>query len=167
MKFRGLLAAVAVAGLVAVLVALPVTAGTSTQYDAAYYEGDEVVMVIPSHTSANPNQFESACFDLGPQANWPRPTATMYTMFLPGATQAACADGSLRHNHVISTAPGDSDYTGAWRIIRVTRGPNFDIAKMPYTSEGEVLAGAAAGELVLTDTGASVRSLVVGAPASS
>ena len=94
-------------------------------------------------------------------ANWPQPTAKLYNMFVPGATQGSCADGSLQHNHVISTAPGDSDYTGAWHVIRVTPGSNFNIAKMPYTSENEVLLGAAAGELVLTDTGASVRASVV------
>jgi hypothetical protein len=32
---------------------------------------------------------------------------------------------------------------------------------MPYTSENEVLFGAAAGELLLADTGASVRASVV------
>jgi hypothetical protein len=39
--------------------------------------------------------------------------------------------------------------------------PNFDIVNMPYTSEAEVIAGAAAGELVLADTGASIRASVV------
>ena len=38
--------------------------------------------------------------------------------------------------------------------------PNFDIAKMPYTSKNEVLLGVAAGEL-LADTGVSVRASVV------
>ena len=95
-------------------------------------------------------------------ANWPQPTARLYNMFVPGATHGgSCADGSFQHDHVLSTAPGDPNYTAAWHVIRVTLGPNFNIAKMPYTSENDVLLGAAAGELVLADTGASVRASVV------
>lgn len=138
------------------------TASSYTFFEAAYYDGGEVTLLFPSHTSENPNQFTSGCLSIGPMANWPQRTAKLYNMFVPGATHGgSCADGSLRHNHVTSTAPGDPNYTGDWHVIRVTPGPNFNIAKMPYTSENEVLLGAAAGELVLTDTGASVRALVV------
>ena len=138
------------------------TASSDAFYEAAYYQGDEVTLLFPSHTSENPNQFTSGCFSIGPIANWPQPTAKLYNMFVPGATHGgSCPDGSFRHNHVLSTAPGDPNYTGAWHVIRVTPGPNFNIAKMPYTSENDVLLGAAAGELVLADTGASVRASVV------
>ena len=86
-------------------------------------------------------------------------------MFVPGATHGgSCADGSFQHNHVLSTAPGDLYYNGAWHVIRVTAGPNFDIAKMPYASENDLLLGVAAGELRLADTGASVRASVVFGP---
>ena len=138
------------------------TASGDEQFEAAYYQGDEVTLLFPSHLSENPNLFTSGCLSIGPMANWPQPAARLYNMFVPGATHGgSCADGSFRHNHVLSTAPGDSNYTGAWHVIRVTPGPNFSIAKMPYTSENEVLLGAAAGELVLADTGASVRASVV------
>jgi hypothetical protein len=138
------------------------TASGSELFEAAYYQGDEVTLLFPSHLSENPNLFTSGCLSIGPIAHWPDPTAKLYNMFVPGATHGgSCADGSLRHNHVTSTAPGDPYYTGAWHVIRVTAGPNFDIAKMPYKSENEVLLGAAAGELRLADTGASVRASVV------
>ena len=138
------------------------TASSYDLFEAAYFQGDEVTLLFPSHLSENPNQFTSGCFSIGPTANWPQPAAKLYNMFVPGATQGgSCPDGSFRHNHVISTAPGNPNYSGAWHVIRVTPGPNFDIAKMPYTSETEVLDGAAAGELVLADTQASVRASVV------
>jgi hypothetical protein len=54
-------------------------------------------------------------------------------------------------------------YTGAWTVVRVTPGPNFNIANMPYTTEADVLAGVAAGELVPTDTGFSFRAPVTSA----
>jgi hypothetical protein len=141
---------------------LTATASSDTFVEAAYYQGNEVTILIPSHLSQNPNQFTSGCFSIGPMQSWPMPTAKLYNMFVPGAIQGgSCPDGTFRHNHVLSTAPGDPNYTGAWHVIRVTPGPNFDVAKMPYTSENEVLLGAAAGELVLADTGASVRASVV------
>jgi hypothetical protein len=153
---------VAATALIAVLVAaVTASASSYTLFEAAYYNGDRITLLIPAHVSEDPNQFGSGCFDLGPTQNWPRPIAKLYTMFLPGATSGSCPDGSFRHDHVTSTAPGDPDYTGAWRVMRVLPGPNFDIANMPYTSEAEVLAGAAAGELVLADTGASIRASVV------
>lgn len=131
-------------------------------FEAAFYQGDEVTLLFPSHLSENPNLFTSGCLSIGPIAHWPDPRAKVYNMFVPGATHGgSCADGSLRHNHVLSTAPGDPLYTGAWHVIRVTAGPNFDISKMPYTSENELLLGVAAGELRLADTGASVRASVV------
>jgi hypothetical protein len=141
------------------------TASGDELFEAAYYQGDEVTLLFPSHLSHNPNLFTSGCLSIGPIAHWPDPTAKLYNMFVPGATHGgSCADGSFRHNHVLSTAPGDPHYTGAWHVIRVTPGPNFNIAKMPYTSENQVLLGAAAGELVLADTRVSVRASVVFGP---
>ncbi len=162
---RAFPALVVATGVVALLVALTATAGSDTRIDRAYYESNEVTLRIPSALSANPNQFRSGCFDLGPNEKWPRPTATFYILLLPGATLASCADGSLLHDHVISTAPGAAGYNAAWRVVRVTPGRYFDIRKMPYTSEGELLAGAAADELILTDTGKSIRAPVVGTTA--
>lgn len=129
--------------------------------EPAYYNGDEVGLVVPSGSSANPHQVVSACFRLGPQHRSSEATSTLYALFVPGATQFSCPDGSRLHDHVITTAPGAPGYTGVWTVVRVTPGPNFDIASMPYTSEAQVRAGVAAGELVTEDTGFSFRAPVV------
>jgi hypothetical protein len=63
---------------------------------------------------------------------------------------------------VLSTIPGQADYTGVWRIVLATPGTAFDPSKMPYTSVDAVLAGEAARELVLTDTGIDFVGPVVG-----
>jgi len=158
MRIRIMLVLCAVLALAAAVTSA--TAG-GPSVDPAYYQGHEVSLLIPSSASANENQFVSGCFNLGPQQNWPDPASTLYTLFVPGATGHSCPNGSFLHDHVVSSAPGDPGYTGAWRVVRVTPGPNFAVSKMPYTSEAAVLAGAAARELVLTDTGASIRASVV------
>lgn len=80
----------------------------------------------------------------------------------PGAAQHACADGTIRHDHVLSAVPGSSGYNGAWRIVLATPGDKFDVSKIPYTSVSAVLAGVAADELVLADTGVTFLGAVVG-----
>lgn len=155
------------ASLLAVVGLLVATAtaasSTGPLIEPAYYNGDEVGLLVPSGSSNNPSQVVSACFHLGPQHTSSEATNTLYALFVPGATQFSCPDGSRLHDHVITAAPGDPGYTGAWTVVRVTPGPNFDVGKMPYTSEAEVLTGVAAGELVLTETGFSFRAPVVSA----
>ena len=135
--------------------------------EPAYYEGQEVGLLVPSGSSHNPNQVigGGGCFPLGPDMSGTGRTkaATLYALFVPGATQYGCPDGSRTHDHVIAAAPGDPGYSAAWRVIVAAPGPNFDVEKMPYTSEAQVLAGVAAQELVLNDTGFSFRAPVVGA----
>ena len=80
----------------------------------------------------------------------------------PGATQVACPDGTLRHDHVLSAVPGSAGYTGAWTIVLALPGPAFDVADMPYTSVAAVDAAVAAGELVLVETGIRFVAPVVG-----
>ena len=134
--------------------------------EPTYYEGQEVGLLVPSGSSHNPNQVigGGGCFPLGPDMSGTgrTKTAALYALFVPGATQYGCPDGSRTHDHVIGVAPGDPGYSAAWRVIVTTPGPNFDATKMPYTSEAEVLAGVAEGELVLTDSGFSFRAPVTG-----
>jgi hypothetical protein len=151
-----------------VLVAAPALAlappGT-LEYEPSYFDGRQVVIQIPGATSQNPNQAHFACFALGPDLARSSRAASappLYVVLAPGATQVACPDGTLRHDHVLSAVPGSLGYTGTWRIILATPGPEFDVATMPYTSVDAVLAGVAAGELVLTDTGIDFVSPVVG-----
>jgi hypothetical protein len=68
----------------------------------------------------------------------------------------------LRHDHVLSTAPGHPGYSGSWTLILAVPGPNFDAGLMPYTSVSAVLAGVAAGQLVLQDPGVQILGPVTG-----
>ena len=135
------------------------------EYEPSYYEGTRVVIQIPSATSENRTQAHFACFALGPDLSTASRAASapaLYVILAPGATQVACPDGTLRHDHVLSAVPGSPGYTGAWTIVLAVPGANFDIAKMPYTSVAEVEAGVAAGELVLMQTGIVFVAPVVG-----
>jgi hypothetical protein len=135
------------------------------EYEPSYYEGNSVTLQIPSATSSNPNQAHFACFALGPdlsRASRSASAPTLYVILAPGATQVACPDGSLRHDHVLSAVPGSRGYTGAWTIVLALPGPAFDLSNMPYTSVSAVEAGVAAGELVLVDTGVRFVAPVVG-----
>jgi hypothetical protein len=135
--------------------------------EPTYYDGKQVGLLVPSGSSHNPNQVVGGggCFPLGPDmsATGRDEAAVLYALFVPGATQYGfqCANPALRHDHVIAVAPGDSGYSGAWRVWRVTPGPSFSVADMPYTTAADVEAGIAAGKLVASDTGFAFRAPVV------
>jgi hypothetical protein len=158
---RGRFWAALLLSLAGLMIAATVASSKDVLIEPAYYNGEEVGLLVPSGSSANPHHVLSGCFRLGPAHQGQEATAPLYALFVPGATQFGCPDGSRVHDHVITAAPGDPGYTGAWTVVRVTPGPNFDAADMPYISEAEVLAGVAAGELVLTDTGFSFRAPLV------
>jgi hypothetical protein len=151
--------ALAVVAAVLAVGALPAAAGHGTE--AAYYDGQVVHFQIPSAESANTNQQQIGCYHAGPsQGSRPAP-ARLYALFVPGVTQHSCPDGSQAHDHVLSAAPGTAGYSGAWSLIIVTPGPNFDVADMPYTSVAAIDSGVAAGKLVLTDSGLQLLAPVV------
>jgi hypothetical protein len=135
--------------------------------EAGFYNGQVVQFLQPAVFSAKPNGATFACFGLGPNlANTSRsaPTPKLYVILNDYATQDHC-DGeatALRHDHVLSTAPGNPGYTGSWSLILTVPGPNFDPADMPYTSVAQVQAGVAAGELVLNDVGVQMIAPVIG-----
>ena len=141
--------------------AIPASAGRAVE--TAYYNGQTVHFQLPSSESANPNQLQIGCYNVGPdlaQTSRPAP-ARFYALFVPGVTQHSCPDGTQAHDHVLSAIPGTPDYTGAWTLIIVSPGPNFDIADMPYTSVAEIQAGVNAGKLALTDSGIEILAPVV------
>jgi hypothetical protein len=143
------------------IAALPAAAGHGIE--AAYYNGGVVHFQLPSSESANSNDLVIGCYQAGPdlsRALRPAP-ARLYALFVPGTTQHACPDGSAAHDHVLSAVPGSADYTGAWTLILVSPGPNFDITDMPYTSVAAVQAGVAAGKLTLADPGIQLLAPVV------
>lgn len=134
------------------------------ELEPSYYNGDVHLLAIPSAKSANPNQAVFACFNLGPDLTDQQtgPYGTLYVILAPGATQVACPDGSLRHDHVISAVPGVEGYIPRWQIILAVPGPAFDSAIMPVTSVAGVEAAVQAGQLELQDTGYIFNAQVLG-----
>ncbi len=135
--------------------------------EAAWFEGRPVQFIQPAVFSADPNGGTFACFGLGPdltRTSRSAPTPPLYVILNDFATQDHC-DGdatALRHDHVLSTAPGHRGYTGSWALILAVPGPSFDPADMPFTSVAQVQAGVASGELVLVDSGATMIAPVIG-----
>jgi hypothetical protein len=165
MKHRIAVAAAVAAIIISASPALALAPSGTLEYEPSYFEGHQVVIQIPAAKSSNPHQAHFACFALGPDlARTSRAASAppLYVILAPGATQVACPDGSLRHDHVLSVVPGRPGYTGTWRIVLATPGATFDVSAMPYTSVDAVLIGVAAGELVLTDTGIDFVGPVVG-----
>jgi hypothetical protein len=56
-------------------------------------------------------------------------------------------------SHVLSTVPGLAGYNPYWDVITVTVNTDRDLTTDPFTSEDEILAAAANGEVTLNDTG--------------
>lgn len=134
------------------------------ELEPSYYNGNVFMLAIPSAKSANPHQAVFACFNLGPNLTdqTTGPYGTLYVILAPGATQVACPDGSLQHDHVLSAVPGVDGYVPFWRIILATPGSGFDSAIMPITSVAGVEAAVQAGQLVLLDTGIVFNAPVIG-----
>ncbi len=158
--------AAAVAAIAAVLVAGTTVAG-QPRVETAFYNGQVVEFLQPAVFSAKPNGGTFFCFGLGPDlAGTSRSanTPNLYVILNGFATQDHCDDDAtaLRHDHVLSTAPGETGYTGSWTLVLAVPGLNFDAADMPYTSVAQVQAGVAAEKLVLVDTGATMIAPVVG-----
>jgi len=166
MKLHRLTRAAASAALMVALTAGTVVGG-QPRTEAAFYNGQVVTFVQPAVFSAKPNGGIFACFGLGPDlAGTSRSASTppLYVVLNDFATQDHC-DGdptALRHDHVLSTVPGQAGYTGSWTLILAVPGPAFDPADMPFTSVAQVQAGVAANELVLMDTGATMIAPVIG-----
>lgn len=156
---------------VAAFAATTVLAGSALagqpRVEAGFFNGRVVEFLQPAVFSAKPNGGTFACFDLGPdlaKTSRAANTPILYVILNDFATQDHC-DGdatALRHDHVLSTAPGRTGYTGSWTLVLAVPGPAFDAADMPFTSVAQVQAGVAANRLVLVDTGATMIAPVVG-----
>lgn len=148
----------------AVLAAADGPPSDQLELEPSYYNGDVYLLAIPSAKSADPNQAVFACFNLGPDLTDQQTGryGTLYVILAPGATQVACPDGSLQHDHVLSAVPGVEGYVPFWRIILATPGPGFDISIMPITSVAGVEDAVQAGQLELLDTGIVFNAPVIG-----
>jgi hypothetical protein len=168
MRLRRLFWVLAVGAAALVTGAVPVAAQPPVgqlSVETGYYEGHTVTFLQPSVTSSNPNQGQFACFQLGPDLSGGNRAATappLYVIIAPGATQHSCPDGSLRHDHVLSAAPGSPGYTAAWSLVLVLPTDAFVPAEMPFTSVAAVQAAAAAGHVTLVETGVRMIAPVVG-----
>lgn len=169
MQFKGPRSASAIVLCALLVAAVPTTAlathGKQPEVFPAYYEGEiRQVMMGPGGNSNNPNQASSPCWGLGPDFSQTERAAGVplfYTLFVPGASQMMCPDGTRVHDMVLTAVPGDAGYNGAVQLVRCGPGPNFDIANMPYTSAQQVEAADAAGELNCTNTGRILSAPVV------
>ena len=154
-------------GLIGAALLASTAVGSQPRIETAFYNGEVVHFLQPAVASKDPNGGVFACFGLGPDlaaTNRSAPMPALYVILNDFATQDHC-DGdptALRHDHVLTTAPGHPGYTGSWTLILAVPGPAFDPADMPYTTVAQVQAGVAAGELVLMDTGAQMIAPVIG-----
>ena len=161
------IARIAAAGAIAAALVAGTAVAGQPRVEAAFYNGHVVQFLQPAVFSADPNGATFACFGLGPNlaaTSRSAPTPALYVILNNFATQDHC-DGdatALRHDHVLSTVPGQSGYTGSWSLILAVPGPNFNPADMPFTSVAQVQAGVAAGELVLADVGVQMIAPVIG-----
>ncbi len=156
--------------LVATAPAALATHGQQPEKFPAFYEGQVFeVMMGPSGNSENPNQVSSPCWGLGPdftEANRSAEVPLFYTLFVPGADQMSCPDGTRMHDMVLTAVPGDPDYNAAVQVMACRRPPDFkatETAKNPYKSEGEVKLGIAAGDLIC-GLGPVLQAPVTGGP---
>lgn len=157
----------AASGVVVAALMAGTVAASQPRTETAFYQGQVVTFIQPAVFSAKPNGGIFACFGLGPDlAGTSRSASTppLYVILNDFATQDHCDGDStaLRHDHVLSTVPGQRGYTGSWTLILAVPGPAFDPADMPYTSVSEVQAGVAANKLVLMETGATMIAPVIG-----
>ena len=127
--------------------------GGRLRLEAGWYAGHEVTFLQPSLFSAKPNGGVFFCFGLGPNLSGVnRPTAPLYVILDPTATQDHC-DGdatALRHDHVLSVAPGDRGYTGAWTLhLLVEAVPeSVVLATNPFTDAQQVRTALTDGTLI-------------------
>lgn len=125
--------------------------GAGPEVFPAYHDGGvRHVLMGPSGNSSNRNQFPAGCFGVGPDFTGTARAAQLplfYALFIPGATQMSCPDGSLTHDMVLSAVPGDAGYNAAVQTVFCGPGPSFSVEDVPFTSAAEVEAAIASGKL--------------------
>ncbi len=145
--------ATALAGVVIPTSHASAATGGQLRIEPGWYQDRPVSFLQPSVFSADPNGGTFACFGFGPDlSRVTRPTAPLYVILDDTATQDHC-DGDptlLRHDHVLSVAPGDPGYTGAWTLVLLVEATpsSINLAVSPFTDAAQVQAAIAAGTLV-------------------
>jgi hypothetical protein len=135
----------------------------------AWYAGHEITFLQPSLYSAKPNGGAFACFGLGPDISAvDRPTAPLYVILDPTATEDHC-DGQparFRHDHVLPIAPGDPGYNGAWTLALLVEAEpgSLDLATHPFTSAAQVQAAIREGILINVTSALAPATVTMVAP---
>jgi hypothetical protein len=143
--------------------------GGQLRIEPGWYNGHGVNFLQPSVFSSDPNGGTFACFGLGPDlAAVTRQTAPLYVILDDTATQDHC-DGQptvLRHDHVLSVAPGDPGYTGAWTLVFLVEATpgSINLATAPFTSAAAVQAALANHQLVDVSAGLSPSPVTMVGP---
>ncbi len=140
------------------------SAVAGTTGEVAYFDGQVYAWQFPSQSSNKQNELVFDCFHLGvdvtgrvaPHVN------RLYAVFLPGANQHSCPDGTEVHDHILSAIPGSPGYSSVWDLMEVWPGPSFDPSIMPITSEQALLAAATAGQVVILDDQFPLHAVVTG-----
>ncbi len=146
-------AAIVVAAVLIPALSASAGSGGRLRIEEAWYGGHTVQFLQPNIFSSDPNGGTFACFGLGPDlSNVTRPTAPLYVILDNTATQDHC-DGdptALRHDHVLSVAPGDPGYTGAWTLVLLVESSpgSIDLATTPFMTADAVRQAISAGTLV-------------------
>lgn len=134
--------------------------------EVSYYNGLVYRWQFPSGGSSDQNELVLPdCFRAGPdftQHTQFGQVARLYALFLPGATQHSCPDGSDLHDHVLSDVPGTPGYATLWDLIEAWPGPNFNPAIMPITSEDALLNAARLGQVIIIDDQIVLHAAVIG-----
>lgn len=145
--------------------------GPSYPAEHAYYNGRVYEWQFPTQKSADRQELivgPGGCFRAGvvvPEDN-AAPTVRLYAIHLPGATLHHCPGEPTvaLHDHVLSAVPGVPGYSTHWHNYNVFPGPQFDPAHspMPITSIAQLEAAAAAGQIVIVDSGKTFHAVVIG-----
>lgn len=135
--------------------------------EVTYYNGAVYRFQFPSSGSNNQNELLilDCNFRVGPDFTshaHNESTTTLYALFLPGAAQHACPDGTNVHDHILSAVPGSPGYSTLWGLKAVVPGPSFVQSIMPITSEPALLNAEALGQVVIVDTGLLLKAVVIG-----
>lgn len=134
--------------------------------EPGYFNGLIYTFQFPSGASNNQRELVLPdCFRVGPdftQHAAEGPVATLYALFLPGATQHECPGGLDIHDHVLSAVPGTPGYATLWHLFEAWPDVNFDPSIMPITSEAALLHAVSLKQVMLIDDEIILKANVTG-----
>jgi hypothetical protein len=132
--------------------------------ELGYFDGKVYRWQFPSGVSNNQNELLLDCFRAGPDLSG-HPSGALgrlYAVFLPGANQHSCPDGTVVHDHILSAVPGSPGYETRWELWEAVPGPEIGSATLPITSEAALLHAAQLGQVLLQDDQIVLLAVVTG-----